>query len=125
MRKLPSTILVSGRRAGPQALLILITVATLWASPQARTGTIKARVHLNGKSPGNVVIRMGVDPLCSQINSGKRVLQESVVADASGGLANVFVKLQGSFPSAPVPSEPVVIDQRNCIYQPRVVGARA
>jgi plastocyanin len=80
---------------------------------------------LNGKSPGNLVIRMGVDPKCAQLNAGKQVVQEAVVTSNDGGLANVFVKLQGSFPQTPVPAEPVVIDQRGCIYRPRVLGIRA
>src|SRR5262249_55651281 len=87
-------------------------------------GTIKAHIRLNGKLPGNPVIRMGMDPMCAKINAGKRVIQEAVVADLEGNLANVFVKLQGTFPQAPVPTQPVTIDQRGCIYIPRMVGVR-
>ena len=42
-----------------------------------------------------------------------------------GSLANVFVRLQGTFPETPIPEEPVVIDQVDCIFTPRLVGARA
>src|SRR5881397_2970675 len=96
------------------------------AAPQAgaSTGSIKGRARLSGKTPGNTIIRMGLDPKCTQINQGKRLLQETVVTSADGGLANVFVRLQGSFPPAPVPAEPVIIDQRGCVYHPRVIGAR-
>ena len=94
------------------------------AAQSANLGTIKGRVGLTGERPGNVVIRMGVDPMCRAINAGKRVLQETVVTSADGSLANVFVRLEGSFPETPVPTEPVVIDQRGCIYGPRVVGVR-
>jgi hypothetical protein len=87
-------------------------------------GTIKGRIQLTGPAPGNAVIRMGVDPMCSKLYAGKRPLQESVVAGADGGLANVFVKLEGSFPQTPIPSDPVSIDQVGCVYVPRVVGAR-
>jgi plastocyanin len=92
---------------------------------QGNTGTIKGHIHLTGKLPGNPIIRMGVDPMCARINAGKRVVQEIVAADINGALANVFVKLQGTFPATPVPSQPVVIDQRGCIYTPRVAGVRA
>jgi hypothetical protein len=91
---------------------------------QANTGTIKGRVRLSGKPPGNTIIRMGVDPMCNKVNAGKRVVQETVVASADGGLSNAFVKLQGTFPQTPVPADPVLIDQRGCIYLPRVVGMR-
>jgi plastocyanin len=88
------------------------------------TGTIKGHVRLSGKNPGNAVIRMGVDPMCDSINAGKRVLQEAVLTSADGGLKNVFVKLQGTFPQSPVPRQPVVLDQRGCVYAPRVLGMR-
>ena len=94
------------------------------AAAQASTGTIKGRISVSGKPPGNPVIRMGMDPMCARINAGKRVVDEVVVASADGSLANAFVKLDGSFPRTPVPVEPVTIDQRGCIYLPRVVGAR-
>lgn len=87
-------------------------------------GTIKGHVKLAGKLPGNPVIRMGMDPKCAQINAGKRVVQEVVAAALDGSLANVFVRVEGTFPASPVPKDPVVIDQRGCIYQPRVIGAR-
>jgi len=67
---------------------------------------------------------MGVDPMCGKANAGKRVIQEMVMTSPDGGLANVFVVLQGSFPRMPVPAAPVTIDQRGCVYTPRVVGAQ-
>jgi hypothetical protein len=95
------------------------------ASAQAAArGTIKGHIRLSGKEPGNPVIRMGKDPMCAAINRGKQVVQETVLASLDGSLANVFVRLQGTFPPTPVPTEPVTIDQRSCIYVPRVMGVR-
>jgi len=88
------------------------------------TGTIKGHVRLSGKNPGNTVIRMGVDPMCGKINAGKRVIQEAVLTSADGGLKNAFVRLQGTFPQTPVPRQPVVLDERGCVYAPRVIGMR-
>jgi plastocyanin len=105
-------------------LFVCLAARAATAVPQGTTGTIKGQVHLMGKLPGNPVIRMGMDPKCSQMNAGKRVLQETVVATADGSLGNVFVRLQGNVPQTPVPAQPVVIDQRGCIYTPRVVGVR-
>jgi plastocyanin len=113
-------------------LAVVLTVAvamrnqpTSAAGAQAANrGTIKGHVRLNGKLPGNPVIRMGMDPMCSKINAGKRVIQETVLAALDGSLANVFVKLEGSFPQTPAPTEPVKLDQQGCVYLPRVVGAR-
>jgi plastocyanin len=94
------------------------------AAPQTGTGTIKGHIRLTGKLPGNPIIRMGMDPMCSKMNAGKRVIQEYVVTTIDGSLANVFVRLKGNFPQTPVPTQPVVIDQVGCVYAPRVVGAR-
>jgi hypothetical protein len=120
--------------ATPVRLVLSTTLAALVAgtggvhprvaAAQARVGTIKGRVRLTGKSPGNAVIRMGVDPMCGKINAGKQVVQEQVVVSADGGLANAFVRLQGSFPRTSAPTQPVTIDQRACFYVPRVIGAR-
>ena len=76
-----------------------------------------------GKLPGNPVIRMGMDPKCSKMTTGKRKIQEYVVASIDGSLANAFVRLEGNFPKTPPPTQPVVIDQKECVYLPRVVGA--
>jgi len=90
----------------------------------ASGGTIAGHVRVNGKPPGNPVLRMGMDPACAAFTAGKRVPDQIVVVTPDGSLANVFAKLDGSFPQTPVPSQPVVVDQRGCLYTPRVVGAR-
>src|SRR5438094_6737858 len=105
------------------SLVVCLAFAGVVAA-QANTGTIKGHVHLSGKLPGNPIIRMGMDPMCAKINAGKRILQEYVVATVDGSLANVFVRLQGNIPQTPISSQPVVIDQRGCVYAPRVVGVR-
>ena len=89
------------------------------------TGTIQGSIRLGGALPGNPIIRMGVDPLCTQITEGRQLVQETVLTSPDGGLANVFVKLDGTFPETPVLDEVVVIDQVDCLFAPRVVGARA
>jgi plastocyanin len=91
---------------------------------QARGGIIRGHIRLEGKPPGNPVIRMGMDPMCTKINAGKRVIQETVVASADGSLANVFVRLDGSFPPVPPAATPVEVNQKGCVYAPRVVGVQ-
>ena len=105
-------------------LLACSIVTAADAVAQTNTGTIKGHVRLTGKLPGNPIIRMGMDPMCSKMNAGKRVVQQYVVATIDGSLANVFVRLKGNVPQTPIPTQPVVIDQQACVYTPRVVGAR-
>src|SRR5881392_3450659 len=91
------------------AVCLILVIEASEASAQANTGTIKGRVRLTGKLPGNPIIRMGMDPMCSKMNAGKRVIQEYVVASIDGSLANVFVSLQGHVPQSPVSTQPVTI----------------
>jgi plastocyanin len=100
-------------------LFSILLAVNGWA--QTSTGTIKGHVHLTGKLPGNPIIRMGMDPMCAKMNAGKQVIQEYVVAALDGSLGNVFVRVEGKFPQAPTPP-PVTIDQRGCLFFPRVIG---
>ena len=81
-------------------------------------------MKLAGTPPRNAPIQMGADPNCLKINAGKRVVQETVLQAADGGLGNVFVHVQGTFPQSSAPSTSVVIDQQGCVYHPRIQGAR-
>jgi carboxypeptidase family protein len=106
------------------AVMVVGSDTSVTGGQVAKRGAIRGYMRLNGKIPGNPMIRMGMDPMCAKLNAGRRTVQETVVVRSDGSLANVFVRLQASFPSSPVPAEPVTIDQRACIYIPRVIGAR-
>jgi plastocyanin len=94
------------------------------ATPVSR-GALHGHVRLTGDVPPRDVIRMNADPMCVKASGESHVTDETVIVAADGSLANVFVELVGTFPDTPVPSEPVSIDQRGCVYSPRVVGLRA
>ena len=115
-------------RVGRSLALLVLTVFFLSphaaAAAPATVGTIQGRVRLAGKPPGNSVIRMRVDPMCAKVNAGKLVIQEAVITSKDGGLANVFLRVQGSFPRASAPTGAVIIDQHDCLYTPRMIGAR-
>jgi len=94
------------------------------ASPPVARGSVRGHVRIDGPAPENAAIRMNADPMCNKANGGQRVIDEVVTAAADGALANVFVELVGAFPDTPVPADPVSIDQRGCVYRPRVIGLR-
>ena len=107
--------------AGVAAIAAIL--APLALDAQGATGTIVGHVRLTGPAPANTIIRMGGDPRCGRAAGGRRVTQDVVLKSADGGLASVFVSLQGSFKATPS-SQPVTIDQQGCIFVPRVVGAQ-
>ena len=118
----PSIRLASG-------LLAALVAASSPVHPESaqatRRGTIKGHVRLIGELPGNPVIRMRRDRMCAKITAGKQMVQGTVLAALNGDLANVFVRLEGSFPPSRAPAAPVTIEQRGCVYGPRVVGLQA
>jgi plastocyanin len=103
---------------------IILALGAGSASAQPRAGILRGHVAFSGRPPGNPIIRMGMDPKCADLNAGRRVIQESALVTRNGSVENVFVRLDGTFPAVPVPTTPVVIDQRACVYTPRVVGVR-
>ena len=92
----------------------------------ATTGTITGRVTFEGTPPANQPLKMGADASCT--GGGPAPLDETVLVGADGSLKNVFVHIKSGVDAAysfDIPAEPVVLDQKGCIYLPRVVGVRA
>jgi len=94
------------------------------AGAQQGVGAIVGRVRLTGPAPANPVVRMGVDPACSRAYGDTRPTHDFVVRAADGGLANVFVEVRGPFPGTPAPAAPVMLDQRGCMFRPRIVAVQ-
>jgi hypothetical protein len=106
-------------------------LATLWvaisllscarAPAPAKTGAIRGRVLLTGAPPPRAPIDRHTDPICSET----RRLDDAVIVGANGGLKDVFVQLTGSLPAAPsaAPTQ-LLLEQRQCTYEPRVTGLR-
>ena len=66
---------------------------------------------------------MGADPYCISANTEPRFPEDYAVAQ-DGSLKNAFVHIKeglGSF-SYDIPTEPVVLDQLRCRYEPHVFG---
>jgi len=104
-------------------LFIAIAATTSPVAGQAGGGTIVGHVHYMGQTPVNPLIRMGADPRCNKLYVGKRPTSQAFLVSADGGFANVLVNVDGSFPAAPAPTTPVVLNQKDCQYAPRVLGA--
>jgi len=90
---------------------------------RATAGTIMGTVKLEGPAPKRQLINMKEDPACAAAHP-QGVLDESVIADANGDLANVIVYVKEGLESRvfPAPQEPVTVDQRGCVYTPHVVA---
>jgi hypothetical protein len=80
------------------------------------TAAITGEALFVGNPPPMQPLKLGADPVCA---SGSRVDEQVIVSN--GRLANVLVRLLGAPPEQP-PNVVAVIDQRSCVFRPRVQG---
>jgi plastocyanin len=95
------------------------------ATNMTGTGTIRGVVKFQGTVPKAAPIRMTADPSCAKQHPTP-VLSQDVMADPKGGLENVVVFIAdglGDRTFGPS-SQPVVIDQKGCMYWPHVLAMR-
>lgn len=85
--------------------------------------SVRGTVIFRGKLPEPIPIDMTADPLCAKINA-KGVVLRTAAADAEGGLADAFVYVKKGLEGRQfqAPSEPKVLDQHLCQFEPRVFG---
>jgi plastocyanin len=89
----------------------------------SQNATVKGVVKFVGEAPKPRLISMKADRQCDAIHGGKSVTAEDVVVNPNGTLKWVFVYVkEGVKGKYNPPSEPVVLDQQGCLYQPRVFG---
>jgi plastocyanin len=88
--------------------------------PASATGTISGNIMFEGEVPAAARIQMAADPFCQSHSEGATSQEVLVTEDSK--LQNVILYVRSGHEDAtyPVPSEPVVIDQENCVYSPHV-----
>ena len=87
----------------------------------AEAGTLKGHVKYEGKSPKPKRLRMDADPVCGSSHSGT-VYSENFKMAKDGSMAEALVWLKNVSYSGGVPSDPAVLDQKGCVYDPHVFG---
>src|SRR6266852_2569769 len=96
------------------------------ASSPAGTATVRGEVKFVGGVPKATPINLAADPSCAKQHSTP-VLSQDVVADAKGALQNVVVFIADGLGDRTFepPSQPAVIKQKGCMYQPHVLALQA
>ena len=85
-------------------------------------GTLKGEIKFEGTPPPNKAINVGT---CTSDVKGPVMADAVLVHD--GKLQNAFVWIKTgleTYKSPPPPADPVVMDQRGCMYHPHIIGAR-
>jgi plastocyanin len=89
----------------------------------ATAGTITGTISFSGKKPKPEKITVDEDSHCAEMQKAG-LYDQAVVVNENGTLANVFVYIKKGLEgkSFEPPAEAVVIDQKGCTFQPRVIG---
>ena len=87
-------------------------------------GSITGTVRLDGPPPQFKAIDMSAEAACVQANPSP-IVPPIIVTGARGALANAVVYVKSGLGSYrfDTPSTPVVLDQKGCMYEPRVLAA--
>ena len=101
--------------------LIISGIALTVAIAFVDAGTLKGHVKFDGKAPKSKRLKMNADPVCGASHSGP-VYSESFKMAADGSMAEAIVYLKNVSYSGGSPADPVVLDQKGCIYNPHVLG---
>lgn len=89
----------------------------------AKSGTISGVAVFEGTSPKGK--KLNLPAACAKMIKGEAVSNEVLIKD--GKIQNVLVRVVSGLEGKTfkdVPTEEVTLDQRGCMYTPRVVGAR-
>lgn len=97
------------------------------AAPAGDFTGVQGVARLDGERPARKVLQMSADPGCEALHGGKKVGSENALVTSDGFIKNVFVYVKNGegLGKVPVPSTPVQIDQKGCMYEPHVLGVRA
>jgi len=109
-----------GRKLLAQMIILLSAVGIIYAE-----GSITGTITFEGKAPKMKPLRLDADPICV-VNNEIAPKKEWLILDENKGVKNVLVFVtEGLNIDYSPPEEPVVIDQKGCIYSPHVVGIMA
>jgi len=103
-----------------QMIVLLSAVGIIYAG-----GSITGTITFEGKAPKMKPLKVDADPICVA-NNEIAPKKEWLILDENKGVKNVLVFItEGLNIDYSPPEEPMVIDQKGCIYSPHVLGIMA
>lgn len=95
------------------------------AVDEANAATVTGKVKLDGAKPAAKTLDMSATPACVKAHTSP-VKSEEVVAADDGALKYVFVYVKAGVPDRtwPTPSTVVSLDQKGCMYSPRMIAVQ-
>jgi plastocyanin len=108
------------------ALAALVISAAMTPQPEpAAAGTVRGTIRFAGGAAPPEPVDMSSDAVCAAAHGGGTVRVSKVKVTNGGELADAIVYVKDA-PRTPggAEAEPVLLDQRGCIYEPHVVALR-
>jgi plastocyanin len=108
------------------SMAVLMAAGKLVSVKAAGDGVVKGTVKFTGTVPKPTRIDMSDDPKCAKLHPGGASISP-IVTDAKGGLDDtvVYVSQGISGQTFDPPAQPVVLKQKGCLYEPRVIAVQA
>lgn len=105
---------------------LLVVTGCLTFLTYGFAATITGAITYEGEAPQFSQIKMDADPICLTHHKSPVYPQLLVLGD-NNALGNVFVHISKGVPEKqyPLPAEPIVLDQKGCMYDPHVLGIMA
>jgi len=106
--------------------LLLLSFGLISALQIARAGDITGTITLKGTPPAERELTpIRDDATCSTLYPGALPTTHFYAVSTSGGLADVVVSLKDiSGKSTGASAEPVVLDQKGCVYSPTILAVQ-
>jgi len=111
-------------KASITALAICLAPVLCVAGPPSG-GAISGKVTLSGNPPKSKPLDLSKEPDCVKMHASNPLLPENVLTGPGNSLRNVVVYISaGAADNSPVPSTPVIYDQKGCHYTTHVLAFR-
>src|SRR3954471_5047090 len=119
LRRNPFAMTPRGQEMTVSRLLVAVLAAALIVPAAAMAESIEGEVDFTGKTPTAGKLHREADPFCA-----KKAMTDPSVLVKGGKLENVWVHVtKGAKDAAKPPDAVVEMDQKDCMYTPRVVTA--
>ena len=112
---------IRGNKVWLAAWLVTVLV---WPGIAVAASTVTGTITFTGKPPALKPLAMDADPACAKKHS-KPVPAEMLVLGSGNAMGNVIVWVSKGLPAGkkfPVPTTPVTLDQKGCVYVPHAMG---
>lgn len=102
---------------------LILGVLMMAIHSSAFAANINGKVSFGGAAPESAKVDLSADPNCAAMHADG-LSSEEVTVNANGTLKNVFVYVKEGLEGKTFtpPTEPVILDQKGCWYEPHVFG---